>query len=61
MKTWPALSGVGNLAVLSALVPIAPGVGAQSGPGATNLLTPVVSVYAADPQASEAGPDKGTF
>ena len=61
MKTLYALSRVGNLAVLSILLPMAPGVLAQSGPGATNLLTPIVSVFAADAQASEAGPDKGAF
>jgi hypothetical protein len=61
MTTLPALSHIGNVATLSALLLIAPGVIAQSDPGATNLLTPVVSVLAADPQASEAGPDKGAF
>src|SRR4026207_718797 len=61
MKTLPALSHIGNVATLSALLLIAPGVIAQSDPGATNLLTPVVSVLAADPQTSEAGPDKGAF
>ncbi len=60
MKTLPAFSRLASLVAVVASVTL-PSAFGQTDPGQTNLMTPVVSVFAADAQASEPGPDQGVF